>query len=76
MKKEKDNKDTFSCPVAGLFSDLEKMFGKDSKFFEHMSRSRIEFLKAIRSFVDEKIENLEKKGPSKGKKKMTKIKVE
>ena len=54
---------------------MEKITGKKSKFFEHMTQSRVEFLKAVRSLVDERIEGLEKKA-AKGKKKMTKIKVE
>jgi hypothetical protein len=41
-----------------------------------MTQSRIEFLKGIRSLVEERIDNLEKKRSTKGKKKMTKIKVE
>ena len=54
----------------------KKALGKKSKFREHINRSRIEFLKAIRSLLDERIEELEK-GPSRrGEKKVTKIKVE
>ena len=65
-----------SCPVGDFFLGLEKAFGKKSKFFGHMNRSRVEFLKAIRSLIDEKIEDLEKKGSAKAGKKMTKIQVE
>jgi hypothetical protein len=36
----------------------------------------VEFLRAIRVLVDEKIENLEKRGARKGKKKISKIKIE
>ena len=66
MGKEKNEGEMVSCPVGRFFSDLEKVSGKKSKFFEHMTLSRIEFLKAIRSLVDEKIEGLEKRGPAKG----------
>ena len=76
MGKEKNEKEMVSCPVGDFFSDLEKVFGKKSKFFGHMSRSRLEFLKAIRSLLDEKIECVEKKGTAKAGKRMTKIKVE
>jgi hypothetical protein len=41
-----------------------------------MTRSRVEFLKGIRSLLDERIDHYEKKGTKKAGKKMTKIKVE
>jgi hypothetical protein len=56
--------------------DIEKTFGKKSKFVDHMTQSRIEFLKGIRSLVDERIEDLDKKKSGKRKKKPTKIKVD
>jgi len=74
-KKEKDEKEMAFCPVGRFFSDLEKVRGEKSQFFGHLNQSRIEFLKAIRSLLDEKIENFEKKGSPKASKKMTKIKV-
>ena len=74
MEKEKHNNAVGYCPVGRFFIDLEDSFGKKSKFYGHLKNSRIEFLKAIRSLVDERIEDLEKK--SSGNKKATKIKVE
>lgn len=77
MVKERDEKESFVCPVGSFFGDLERVCGKKTKFFEHLTQSRIEFLKGIRSLVDERIENLEAKGAHKtSKKTMTKIKVE
>ncbi len=76
MVKEKNEKEMFVCPMGKFFFDLEKAYGKKTKFFGHMNQSRIEFLKAIRSLLDEKIEYLEKKGTAKAGKRMTKIKVE
>ncbi|MCJ7595274.1 MAG: hypothetical protein MUO52_10950 [Desulfobacterales bacterium] len=76
MAKKKVEDDVFVCPVGKFFSDLEKASRRKSKFFEHMNLSKVEFLKAIRSLVDERIEDLEKKGSSKGEKRATKIKVE
>ena len=76
MDKEKHEKEMLVCPVGKFFLDLEKAYGKKGKFFEHLNQSRIEFLKAIRSLLDERIENLEEKGDKRAKKKMTKIKVE
>ena len=73
-KKSKDPE--FVCPVGKFFVDLDTIFSRKSTFSKHMTQSRIEFLKAIRSLVDERIEGLEKKHSQKGKKRMTKIKVE
>jgi hypothetical protein len=75
MAKEKKEKEAFLCPVGKFFLDLQNASGKKSEFYDHLNRSRMEFLKAIRSLVDERIEGLEKKS-RKRKKKMTKIKVE
>ena len=63
------------CPVGRFFLDLENVLGKKSDFFKHMTRSRIEFLKAMRSVLDERITTLEKAGTATAKKRMTRIKV-
>jgi hypothetical protein len=76
MTEKKNENQTVICPVGSFFMDLDKSFGKETEFFEHLTRSRIEFLKAIKSLIDEKIDSLEKKETKKGKKKMTKIKVQ
>ena len=76
MGKETDEGQTVMCPVGRFFSDLERVSGEKSKFFEHLNQSRVEFLKAIRSLVDERIDNLETKSKKKTGKKGTKIKVE
>ncbi len=74
--KDKDKNDRGSCLVGRFFSDLEKASGNKAKFLEHLSRSKLEFLKAVKYLVDDKIEDLEKKRPAKGKKRATKIRVE
>ena len=76
MAKEKEKSEMCLCPVGKFFSDFEKASWEKSKFFKHLNNSRVEFLKAIRSLIDERIENLEKKESPKTKKKMTKIKVD
>ena len=76
MAEKKGKGEMIVCPVGKFFMDLEKTLGKRSEFFEHMSRSRIEFLKGIRSLLDERIDFLEKKRSGKVDKRMTKIKVE
>ncbi|MCX5879740.1 MAG: hypothetical protein NTY44_11595 [Deltaproteobacteria bacterium] len=74
MVKKKEE-EMVACPVGKFFMDLQKLSRTRSKFFEHMDLSRIEFLKAIRSLVDERIEGLEEKKRSKQGKKATKIEV-
>jgi len=76
MAEKKSEQKTAGCPVGSFFEDLEKAFGKKSQFFEHMTQSKLEFMKGIRSLLDARIENLEKKRPGNPAKKMTKIKVE
>lgn len=74
---DKKNKEQMAvCPVGKFFMDLEDVLGKKSKFLEHMTRSRLEFLKGIRCLLDEGIDYFEKKGSKKRGQKMTKIKVE
>ncbi len=75
MSRKKKEEEMVLCPVGKFFLDLQNASGKKTEFFDHLNRSRMEFLKAIRSLVDEKIEDFEKKS-AKGKKKVTKIKVE
>ena len=76
MAGTKNKEESFVCPVGKFFSEIEKIGGSKSKFFEHLNESKMEFLKAIKSLVDERIEALEKKGAAKKKKKATKINIE
>ena len=75
MAAKKSEPQMVVCPVGKFFMDLENVFGKQTDFFKHMTQSRIEFLKAMRSLLDERIDSLEKKKGPKAKKRMTKIKV-
>ena len=75
MSKEKNNEELAVCPVGRFFLDLQGLSNRKSKFSSHMNNARIEFLKAIRSLVDERIEYLEKGSKSKKQKKASKIKV-
>lgn len=76
MADEKNKKEAVTCPVCRFFMDLERLAGAKYEFLTHLNNSRIEFLKGVRSLLDEGIEHLEKKGASKPKKKMSRIKVE
>ena len=76
MAEKKGKEEKITCPVGTFFADLEKSFGKKTPFYKHMNRSRIEFLKGLKSLLDERIERLEKKGSPKSGAKMTKVKVD
>ena len=76
MVEKKGKEKNIVCPVGIFFADLEKTFGKKSPFYKHMTRSKIEFLKGLKSLLDERIERLEKKGSPKSGARMTKVKVE
>jgi hypothetical protein len=76
MVEKKGKNEGICCPVGTFFEDLEKAFGKKSPFYKHMTQSKIEFLKGIKSLLDERIEHLEKKSSKKAGAKMTKVKVE
>jgi len=64
------------CPLGKLFQGLEDLTRNAPEFIEHLDRSRIELLKAIRTLVDSKIKTLEKKGAPGKKKVARKITIE
>ena len=76
MAAKKTEQQMANCPVGKFFMDLEDAFGEKSDFFKHFTRTRIEFLKAMRSLLDERINTLEKRANPAAKKRMTKIKVQ
>ena len=76
MVEEKDKEERIFCPVGTFFTDLEKAFGRKSQFYNHITRSRIEFLKGVKSLLDDRIECLEKRGSEKSGAELTKVKVE
>ena len=59
-----------------FFSWMEGRISPSSEFREHMVKSKIEFLRGIRSLIDKRIDDLEKGRPGKAGKKATKVKVE
>nr|HID59828.1 hypothetical protein [Desulfobacterales bacterium] len=48
------------CPIAKILSHIKEVCGLESNFRNHMIQARIEFLKGIRSLLDNRIEALEK----------------
>ena len=76
MGGKKSKPGNCDCPVGKFFEILENGPDKTSSFYKHMNRSKLEFLKAIRTLVDERIDDLEKKAKPGKKKKVKKIKIE
>jgi hypothetical protein len=76
MAAKKTEQQMAICPVGKFFMDLEDAFGKKSDFFQHITRTRIEFLKAMRFLLDERINTLESRANPAAKKRMTKINVQ
>jgi hypothetical protein len=56
--------------------DIERLFGAESEIGGHLHRSQLELLKAVRAWVDERLERLERGQEPRRKKKVTKIRVE
>jgi len=72
--KNASEEEVFTCPVGRFFTGLERACRGNTAFREHMKLSRIEFLRAVRSLVDDRIEKLEK--CSEPPKKATRIKID
>lgn len=80
MKKPKEGEDIGTedafRSLGRFLSWLEGKISPGSVFLEHMAKSRIELLKGIRSLIDKRIDDLEKRGPKNADKKATRVKVE
>lgn len=72
---KEERKEISECPLCTLFTIGSRVFGKESEFYRHMINARIEFLQAIKSLIDSRIESLEKTEKTPKKKKFTKIEV-
>jgi len=73
MAEKKNNADgtnTF-CPLGKFFQGLEGLSKNGPEVWEHLNRSGLEFLKAIKTVLDSKIDALEKKSKP-GKRKVAK----
>jgi hypothetical protein len=75
-KKEAHEAKGFACPVGEFFAKTDRLRLKDLEFSDHLSRSGLEFLKAMRSLIDEGIGRLEKRDKRKPRDRATKIEVE
>ena len=75
VNKKASKDEAFVCPVCVLVGCVREMVDRESPFFEHMNKARIEFLEGIKALVDARIQAMKKETASK-KSKLTKIKVE
>jgi len=50
------------CACREVLDQLQKWFGVSPVVRQHLKNSRIEFLKAVRSVIDERIEHLSEAG--------------
>ncbi|MCX7823721.1 MAG: hypothetical protein N2260_09825 [Syntrophobacterales bacterium] len=68
--------DPVECPVKQFISLLERSLGITSEFKRHIYNSRIELLKAFRSLLDKRIEDLEARVGSSINKQAEKVEIE
>ncbi|MDD3581684.1 MAG: hypothetical protein PHW74_11755 [Desulfobacca sp.] len=57
------------CPFCQLYAALQELAGPQSEFGRHLHQARVEFYKALRALIDQRIGALEKTakpGPKKG----------
>ncbi|EFK07056.1 conserved hypothetical protein [delta proteobacterium NaphS2] len=64
------------CPLGQFFQDLEGLCKNAPEVWEHLNRSRLEFLRAIKTVLDSKIDTLEKKSNPDKRKVAKKITIE
>jgi hypothetical protein len=64
------------CPVGRLLQDFDRTFGESSAFGTHLRNAQLEFLKAVRTFIDERIATMETPAPPKRSKRMTKVTID
>ncbi len=75
-KKNDGDASKASCPIGRFFQGLEDLSKSSPEFLEHLDRSRLEFLKAVKTLLDGKIETLEKKRKPGKRKVARKITIE
>ena len=74
-EEEISTEEAFRC-LGRFFSWMEGKISPSSDFREHMARSKVEWLKGVRSLIDKRIADLEKKQSKKPKRGVTRVKVE
>lgn len=64
------------CPFCQFLAALHRLAGPESEFYRHLQMSRVEFYKALRSLIDQRIATLEKATQAKSQQGYRHIKVE
>jgi hypothetical protein len=64
------------CPFCQLYAGLIRLADPQSEFCRHLQMARVEFYKALRSLIDQRLDTLEKAAQASSKKGFKKIKVE
>lgn len=75
-KNRNADEKAFVCPVGRFFKSFEGTGGKRSPALDHISKSGLEFLRAVRCLVDDQIDRLEKREKPTTGERATKIDVE
>ena len=70
-KADKGRAQERDCPFCSMSRVVEEVWPHHENFFQHLRQAEAEFLKAVRSLIDDRIQECEKQP-----KKATKIKVE
>ncbi len=64
------------CPLGKFFQGFEELSKNAPEFRKHLDRSHLELLKAVKTLVDSKIKNLEKRNTPGKRKVARKITIE
>lgn len=71
MEGERMHRPPYFCPMSRFFEAFGKLKDRRSPFWEHLTKAKIELLEALKSLIEERIQDL--KGKTEG---LKKIKVE
>ena len=74
-EKKEDRKDSGTCAICYMQQCVKDAAERNTEFFVHMNRARIEFLKGVKSLVDSQIKAAQKQTDER-ERKMSKIHVE
>ena len=67
------------CPVGRLLQDFDSTFGESSEFGTHLRKAQLEFLKAVQTFIAERIAAMEtppNSSSTKRSQRMTKVTID
>lgn len=74
-EKENKKKESCQCPYCTLMAMITPCFEISDEFRQHMDNSKIEFLEALRTLIDDKIRGIKEKR-RRAEECLTKIKIE